>query len=73
MLEDKDKIELVLGQYTPHDLINLDEWYSQNKDTEKGKQIHDFIYELSVWIYRSLVVFRDNLKKEGKNSGIVLE
>lgn len=73
VLEDKDKKELMFGEYDSHDLVNLDKWYNQNKDTDKGKQIHDFIYELSVWIYRSLVVFRDNLKKDGKKSDIILE
>lgn len=74
VLEDKeDKTESIFGKYDPHELINLDEWYKEKQKNDNDSHFHDFIYELSVWIYRSLVVFRDNLKKDGKNSDIVLE
>jgi len=51
LLEDIEGKELVFGKYRPEDIINLDE---DNPLTQKEK---DFIYEFSVWIYRSISVF----------------
>ena len=57
----KEKVvEKVFGHCNPEDIIDLDH---QNCLT---KEEHDFIYELSVWIYRAIVVFRDTT-----NSNIV--
>lgn len=58
--------EYVFGKYEPENIINLD------KDNVKDlldKNEHDFLYELSVWIYRAIVVFRDN----NLDSSIVLQ
>ncbi|MBO7140351.1 MAG: LlaJI family restriction endonuclease [Prevotella sp.] len=53
LLEDKDGEELLFGKYQPEAVINLAE---QQLLTP---QEYDFVYELSVWVYRSIVVFRD--------------
>jgi len=54
LLEDVDGQELVFGHANPEDIVNLE-------ITEQLTQIeHDFIYELSVWIYRAIAVYRDN-------------
>lgn len=54
--------ELVFGKYSPKDLINLDD--SSFTDVRK----RDFIYEFSVWIYRSIKVYQ----QMNPDSGIVL-
>lgn len=54
LLEDVEGEELVFGHATPEKIINLEE------TTELTQDEHDFIYELSVWIYRAIVVYRDN-------------
>ena len=61
LLEDKNGQELVFGKYPPKDIINLDVKNPLN-ETEKK-----FIYEFAVWIYRVIVVFKQN----NQNSGIV--
>ena len=61
LLEDKDGQELVFGKYTPKDIINLD---VKNPLSETEKK---FIYEFAVWIYRAIVVFKQN----NQDSGIV--
>lgn len=48
----KEGKELVFGKYAPEDIIKLE-------DAGLTQEEHDFIYELSVWIYRSLVVYND--------------
>jgi len=53
LLEDKDGEELLFGKYAPEDVINLGE--QQLLSPEE----YSFIYELSVWVYRTIVVFRD--------------
>lgn len=54
LLEDVNGEELVFGKYHPEDLIDLE----AQKFLEPIE--HDFIYELSVWIYRAIVVYRDS-------------
>ncbi|MDY3216966.1 MAG: restriction endonuclease [Sodaliphilus sp.] len=54
LLEDVKGEELVFGHATPEKIINLEETSELTRDE------HDFIYELSVWIYRAIVVYRDN-------------
>ena len=54
LLEDKDGEELVFGKYRPEAIINLD---ANNPLTPQER---DFIYELSVWIYRAIVVFHND-------------
>lgn len=54
LLEPKDNRELVFGKYLPEDIVNLE---SQKLLTPEE---HSFIYELAVWIYRAIVVYRDD-------------
>lgn len=49
--------EYVFGKYEPEAIINLD--YKEVRQLLTPEE-HDFIYELSVWIYRAIVVFRDS-------------
>lgn len=65
--EIKDSVpEFVFGKYAPEDIINLDDKDVKNLLTQEE---HDFIYELSVWIYRAIVVFRDSKR----DNSIVLQ
>lgn len=45
--------ERVFGKYAPEDIIDL-----QNQNLLEPQE-YNFIYELSVWIYRAIVVYRD--------------
>ena len=54
LMEDVDGEELIFGHCKPEDIVNLEQ---QNQLTQEE---HDFIYELSVWIYRAICVFRDS-------------
>lgn len=53
LLQDVEGEELLFGKYPPEQVINLSE---QQLLTP---QEYDFIYRLSVWVYRAIVVFRD--------------
>lgn len=55
--------ELLFGKYTPESVINLEQ--QKLLETEE----YNFIYELAVWIYRAIVVFRDS----AKDTSIVLQ
>lgn len=56
LLDENDK---AFGKYNPEDLIDLDE----NEKLEEGRRIDEnekiFIYNLSVWIYRSIAVYNE--------------
>ena len=54
LLEDVEGEELLFGKYPPEQVINLAE---QQLLTP---QEYDFVYKLSVWVYRAIVVFRDS-------------
>lgn len=54
LLEDVDGEELLFGKYHPENIIDLS---TQQLLT---KEEYDFLYELAVWIYRAIVVFRDS-------------
>jgi len=53
LLEDVEGEELLFGKYKPEDVINLSE--QQLLSSEE----YSFVYEFSVWVYRTIVVFRD--------------
>ena len=61
LLETVDKKDLVFGKRSPEEIINLDANNPLNREES------DFIYEFAVWIYRTIVVFKD----ANKNSDIV--
>ena len=56
LLDENDK---AFGKYNPDDLIDLEE----NEKLEIGRKLKDeekdFIYNLSVWIYRSIAVYNE--------------
>lgn len=54
LLEGEEGEELLFGKYPPDDVINLAE---QQLLTP---QEYDFVYQLTVWVYRAIVVFRDS-------------
>lgn len=60
LLEDINNQELVFGKYHPEEIVNL------NQNNPLSQHEKDFIYEFSVWIYRTIVVYN----KTNKN-GIV--
>ncbi len=49
-----DGPELVFGKYRPEDIANLEE---KNPLSQKEK---DFIYKFAVWIYRAIVVYKND-------------
>ncbi|MBR1386819.1 MAG: LlaJI family restriction endonuclease [Alloprevotella sp.] len=53
LLQDVKGEELLFGKYPPEQVINISE---QQLLTP---QEYDFVYKLSVWVYRAIVVFRD--------------
>ena len=55
MLKDVDGKELVFGKYEPRDIIN----FVPGK-TFKDKAEEDFIYKFAVWIYRAIVVYKND-------------
>lgn len=59
LMEEKNGQELVFGEYEPEKIIDL------KKQTLLTKEEHDFIYGLSVWIYRAIVVYNDSVKENG--------
>lgn len=57
--DDSNKCEeLVFGEHRPEDIINLN---ASNPLSEKQKS---FIYEFSVWIYRAIVVYKNDKKNK---------
>jgi hypothetical protein len=58
LLENKEGQDLVFGKYRPEDIIHLD------KDNPLTRPERDFIYEFSVWIYRSIVVFHNDKRND---------
>ena len=61
LLETVDKKDLVFGKHSPEEIINLD------ANNPLSREESNFIYEFAVWIYRTIVVFKDS----HKNSDIV--
>ncbi|MCQ2235353.1 MAG: restriction endonuclease, partial [Paludibacteraceae bacterium] len=54
LIEDVNGQELVFGHCAPEEIIDLER---QNVLTQAE---HDFIYELSVWIYRAITVYHES-------------
>lgn len=55
MLKDKEGRELVFGKYEPRDIIDF-----KANNTFNDKAEEDFIYKFAVWIYRAIVVFKND-------------
>ena len=62
LLKDVDGQELVFGKYKPEDIV------CPNKDREMEAQEKDFLYKFAVWIYRAIVVFKNDKRND---TGIV--
>ena len=50
-----DSQERVFGRYTPEEIIDFDNSNAKLSETERS-----FIYELAVWIYRAIVVYKES-------------
>lgn len=64
LLEDNNGQELVFGKYTPENMVCPD------KCPEISEKERNFIYELAVWIYRAINVFKANRKD---STGIIYQ
>ena len=53
-----DGPELVFGKYKPEDIANLDE------KNPLSQQERDFIYKFAVWIYRAIVVYKNDKQND---------
>lgn len=53
-----DGPELVFGKYKPEEISNLDE---KNPLSQRER---DFIYKFAVWIYRAIVVYKNNKRND---------
>ena len=62
LLKDVNGQELVFGKYKPEDIVCPD------KDREMEAQEKDFLYKFAVWIYRAIVVFKNDKRND---TGIV--
>lgn len=62
LLKDVNGQELVFGKYKPEDIVCPD------KDREMVAQEKDFLYKFAVWIYRAIVVFKNDKRND---TGIV--
>ena len=75
LLKGKRGEEKVFGDIDPRDLILFDKCKELQKDERKKER--DFIYNLSIWIYRAICVFKehefDRREKNEKYPSIVLE
>jgi len=58
LLKDVDGEELVFGKYSPYDILKINEECPLNK-TER-----DFIYKFAVWIYRAVVVYKNDTRND---------
>lgn len=62
LLKDVNGQELVFGKYKPEDIVCPD------KDREMEAKEKDFLYKFAVWIYRAIVVFKNDKRND---TGIV--
>ena len=62
LLKDVDGQELVFGKYKPEAIVCPD------KDGEMEAREKDFLYKFAVWIYRAIVVFKNDKRND---TGIV--
>ena len=64
--EDDPKNEKVFGRHRPEDIIDLDADGSPLSTKER-----EFIYQLSVWIYRAIAVYREDCKTSKRDHTII--
>lgn len=58
LLKNVDGHDLVLGKYKPEDIANVDT-YNSLGDVERN-----FIYKFAVWIYRAIVVYKNDKRSD---------
>ena len=58
LLKNVDGQDLVLGKYKPEDIANVDT-YNSLGDVERN-----FIYKFAVWIYRAIVVYKNDKRSD---------
>ena len=58
LLKNVDGHDLVLGKYNPEDIANVDTYNSFDK-VERN-----FIYKFAVWIYRTIVVYKNDKRSD---------
>ena len=64
--EDDPKNEKVFGRHRPEDIIDLEADGSPLSTKER-----EFIYQLAVWIYRAIAVYREDCKTSGRDHTII--
>ena len=62
LLKDVDGQELAFGKYKPEDIV------SPNMNKEMDVQEKDFLYKFAVWIYRAIIVYKNDKQND---TGIV--
>ena len=62
LLKDVNGQELVFGKYKPEEIVNLDD------NNPLKPEERDFLYKFAVWIYRAIVVFKNDKRND---TGIV--
>ena len=58
LLKDVDGQELAFGKYKPEDIVTPD----KNKEMEVSEK--DFLYKFAVWIYRAIVVYKNDKRND---------
>ena len=58
LLKDVDGQELAFGKYKPEDIVSPD------KNSEIEVQEKDFLYKFAVWIYRAIVVYKNDKRND---------
>lgn len=62
LMDDKSKgskkANLVFGKYRPEEILDLDEYNPLTKEER------DFIYKFAVWIYRAIVVYKEDKQSD---------
>ena len=58
LLKDVEGEEKVFGKYKPEDIIEPE------KNKEMEVQEKDFLYKFAVWIYRAIVVYKNDKRKD---------
>ena len=58
LLKDVAGQELAFGKYKPEDIVSPD------KNKEMEAQEKDFLYKFAVWIYRAIVVYKNNKRND---------
>ena len=54
----KEGKELAFGKYAPEDIVNLD------AENPLNSEERDFIYKFAVWIYRAIVVYKNDRRND---------